>query len=181
MSGTCAHRWGNERKMHRNHPKNKVTNFPASQTALLHANTSVFVYLYGKEIWTKISTTYQKRKKGWTGTVNKFHMVGDEQSSWDLSFSYRKFEFSSRKLAFADQHELNQRIHVTLPRRDSMFGLSTLVFLPPGTEVILKAGEVFPGWVAGAGVAWSGSVALATSAGWRQGCRYRQLSCRGMA
>jgi len=45
-----AHRCGNDRKMHRNHPKNKVTSFLMSQTALLHANTSVFVYLDGKEV-----------------------------------------------------------------------------------------------------------------------------------
>lgn len=139
-----AHRWGNERKMHRNHPQNKVNNFLTSQAALLHTNTSVFVYLYGKEVWTtKISTTYWKRQKGWTGTVIKFHMVGDRQYSWDLSFTFSKSEFSSRKLAFADQHELNQWIGVTLSRRDSIFGFSALVLCLLGWRWSWRQGRSF--------------------------------------
>lgn len=54
-------------------------------------------------------------------------MVADEQYSWDLSFPSSKSEFSLRKLAFADQPELNQRTDVALPRSVTTFGVSMLV------------------------------------------------------
>lgn len=48
--------------------------------SLFCGNSSVFVYFYEQEILIKISTTGWKSQKGGTGTLIKFHMMGDRVS-----------------------------------------------------------------------------------------------------
>ena len=118
VSGMFAHRCGNDRKMHRNHPKNKVTSFLMSQTALLHANTSVFVYLDGKEVWTKILLT----ERGERGGLELWISHGGWQAIFlRLVISLQQI-WVFLKQAFADHCELNQWIRC--PE-----GTASLVFL----------------------------------------------------